>query len=630
MSIVTRAAGVATLGALALTAVTGGAASAATPTGPVGSGAAFTGTTSTDVRISTTVGAETTAFPLLSGAGVPGRTVTIAVDDEQVGSVEVNASGAWLFRVPEALTPGRHTVTVQQGASHDTADLHVAAQSRTEIAPDAGFWSVQSDSAGRWNSVQISAAYSFTEIVGSVVSGSETAGLTDQGEVVSWDTARHTNTALRPDTSGLSGDTYSRIAALPRGGYALSATGEVRGWGNQRSILPARYPLVPDPVADQQVVQVSTSAGFGGTLVGTLSSEGEVTVWNHDDIDYASTRPDNSSLEVHTGIFAGEPVVDVAVGWMYNIGVGAVGPDTGVQPYALGLTPDGQILTWGENPATAVPDEVRDKRVVHLETSYQKVWALTDDGYVLSWGSQGFAQESDPCDRVVQLSADLVGQAAVTDDGRVVTWGTGDSFHSMNNGTGGNPLDEVGGRPAARVSATGKGTYVFLATDDGSAAQDQDLAVTIPRCAPEPGEFVWSVEGGDDVVDLGTFADAGDHLRAEGAAKAVRVTDTRAGGLPWSVSAKVGDFVAGDRSFSGRYLGWTPNLVEAGGDVQLGAAVASGFDGGAGLAGTAVLARAAEGHAVGSTVVGADLQLKAPVGLADGTYRAVLTLTALS
>ncbi len=165
--------------------------------------------------------------------------------------------------------------------------------------------------------------------------------------------------------------------------------------------------------------------------------------------------------------------------------------------------------------------------------------------------------------------------------------------------------------------------------DEDGDSVGQDIQVTVPA-DEEPGEFVWSVDASDELVDLGEVAVVGDHLRADGAANAVRVTDTRAGGLPWSVSAKVGDFVAGDRSFSGRYLGWTPNLVEAGGDVQLGAAVASGFDGGAGLAGTAVLARAAEGHAVGSTVVGADLQLKAPVGLADGTYRAVLTLTALS
>ena len=158
----------------------------------------------------------------------------------------------------------------------------------------------------------------------------------------------------------------------------------------------------------------------------------------------------------------------------------------------------------------------------------------------------------------------------------------------------------------------------------------QRLQVTVPEEGSEPGEFVWSIDGSNDLVDLGTAKAAGDHWAAAGEINPVRVTDTRAAGPQWSVSAQVSDFTAGDRSFAGKYLGWTPQLVEAGGSAKAGKKVASGFGGGNGLAASSTLGHAGAGHEQGSATLGADLGLKIPVDVSDGTYQATLTLTALS
>jgi hypothetical protein len=156
----------------------------------------------------------------------------------------------------------------------------------------------------------------------------------------------------------------------------------------------------------------------------------------------------------------------------------------------------------------------------------------------------------------------------------------------------------------------------------------QRLQVVVPKGAP--GEFVWSIDGANTLVDLGTAEAAGDHYAADGSINPIRVTDTRRGSPQWALSAQVGDFTSHGESFSGRYLGWTPNLVEAGGDAVAGARITSGFGGGQGLSRSSTLGHAEAGHVAGSALLGAELDLRIPVDVTDGTYRATLTLTALS
>lgn len=160
--------------------------------------------------------------------------------------------------------------------------------------------------------------------------------------------------------------------------------------------------------------------------------------------------------------------------------------------------------------------------------------------------------------------------------------------------------------------------------------EQQDIAVVVPETPVEPGEFIWSIDGSNDLVDLGTAVRTGDHFAASGAINPVRVTDTRAEAPAWSVSAQVGDFSTGTTTFDGKYLGWTPSVSDNEGGAVAGAAVASGFDSGNGLKDSATLGSAAAGHTLGSSLLGADLQLKLPVSVGAGSYTATLTLTALS
>lgn len=195
------------------------------------------------------------------------------------------------------------------------------------------------------------------------------------------------------------------------------------------------------------------------------------------------------------------------------------------------------------------------------------------------------------------------------------------------NGTGGiNHIVNDAGESAVGAAGTSKFLKVYETEgdDDGS----QTVQVVVPQGAP--GEFVWSIDGTNGLVDLGTAELSGDHYAAAGDINPVRVTDTRTGGPEWSVSAQVGDFVSNGNSFSGKYLGWTPSLEEAGGGAEAGGAVESGFTGGDGLSESSTLGHAGNGHTSGSALLGAELDLKIPVDVTTGTYQATLTITALS
>jgi len=197
--------------------------------------------------------------------------------------------------------------------------------------------------------------------------------------------------------------------------------------------------------------------------------------------------------------------------------------------------------------------------------------------------------------------------------------------------TVGGALRLDGNTPALNVgesvtAGSVEGDYTGTAPG-GPAEGDQSVAVVVRGA--DAGELSWSLEGSSSLVDLGVAEDRGDHLGAEGEIVPVRVTDTRAGMPEWSVTAQLSDFMAGGETIDAKYLGWNPYLVEDGGSAVAGAAVASGFDRGDGLAISRTLGQAAGGHDQGSAVLGADLGLKLPLDTERGTYTATLTLTAL-
>jgi hypothetical protein len=172
-------------------------------------------------------------------------------------------------------------------------------------------------------------------------------------------------------------------------------------------------------------------------------------------------------------------------------------------------------------------------------------------------------------------------------------------------------------------------TFTPVTFTNPEAGQDQQqIVATVP--AQPGGAFSWTVDATDKIVDLGTMVKQGSYLQATGGIKPVVVTDTRSNQTnSWSVSGQVGDFYAGARSFSGSRLGWTPTVTQAGAGAVVGSAVESGLVSGDGLKTSRVLAAGPDGHQSGSARLGADLDLRIPAETNPGTYRALLTLTAI-
>lgn len=158
----------------------------------------------------------------------------------------------------------------------------------------------------------------------------------------------------------------------------------------------------------------------------------------------------------------------------------------------------------------------------------------------------------------------------------------------------------------------------------------QELQVNVPDAAP--GEFGWTIDGYNGLVDLGTAKEVGgDHFTATGKINPIVVSDTRRSLSPWSVSAGVSDFKDAQKTFSGSYLGWSPYVLDSGAGAKAGASVASGYDDkGKGLSVSSGLGSADQGHARGKAKLGAGLDLKIPDTVGKGGYRATLTITALS
>ncbi|MEU1537047.1 metallophosphoesterase family protein [Actinacidiphila glaucinigra] len=185
-------------------------------------------------------------------------------------------------------------------------------------------------------------------------------------------------------------------------------------------------------------------------------------------------------------------------------------------------------------------------------------------------------------------------------------------------------------RSAANGADQPVGSHVDDVTVHPYHGDKQDLQVDVPN--PAPGEFGWTIDGYNGLVDLGTAKEQnGDHFVAGGKINPILVSDSRRSLAPWSISANVGDFKDADKTFSGSYLGWTPYVLDGGAGAKAGDPVNSGYDDhGQGLSVSRGLGSAEQGHPRGSAKLGADLDLKIPDSVEKGGYRATLTITALS
>jgi hypothetical protein len=118
-------------------------------------------------------------------------------------------------------------------------------------------------------------------------------------------------------------------------------------------------------------------------------------------------------------------------------------------------------------------------------------------------------------------------------------------------------------------------------------------------------------------------------LDSTGSLSPVTVSDGRTPLAGWDVTGSVSDFASGTNKIDANALGWTPKITtaNAGKDVTAGAAVTANSPG---LGTAADLASAVAGHGAGTTVLGAGLDLQAPIATQPGDYSATLTVTLMS
>ena len=157
----------------------------------------------------------------------------------------------------------------------------------------------------------------------------------------------------------------------------------------------------------------------------------------------------------------------------------------------------------------------------------------------------------------------------------------------------------------------------------GGIQATSNITVTIPA-----NVGTLTLTGVSASVPLGTAVlnTASNTLDASGTLNAV-VTDTRQlDAAAWSLTGQVGDFTAGTKVLSGKYLGWTP-AVAAGSIGTAGAIVLPAPTSLNGVKDISQMSLGAPSAAGSVTNASALLQLKAPANTPSGAYSATLTLT---
>lgn len=178
--------------------------------------------------------------------------------------------------------------------------------------------------------------------------------------------------------------------------------------------------------------------------------------------------------------------------------------------------------------------------------------------------------------------------------------------------------------PNAFLPSTSNTVTVTVTSGD---VQAETINVNVPHT-----EGVFTMTVSTTPVHLSDAVLSADNTTFEstGQLGAVTVSDGRNQSQPgWSISGQVSDFSNGTTSFTGNDLGWTPAITtpNAANDVVKGSAVPAGAN--PGLKQGSGLASAAATKGLGTTVLGAALDLKLPSNTTPGAYSATLTITAV-
>ena len=243
---------------------------------------------------------------------------------------------------------------------------------------------------------------------------------------------------------------------------ALTSDGQVFAWGYNSS------GQLGDGTTTQRTtpVAVNMSGALAGKTVtaiaaGTshslaLTSDGQVFAWGSNtfgELGDGTKTPCSTPVAVNTsGALAGKTVIAIAAGLQHS----------------LALTSDGQVFAWGDNGSGQLGDGMKiqrttpvavstsgalaGKEVLSIVASRYYSLALTADGQVFAWGSNGFGQLGDGTTTMrtipvaVNTSGALAGKTvtaiaagtshsiARTSDGKVFAWGY-NGFGQLGDGS---------------------------------------------------------------------------------------------------------------------------------------------------------------------------------------------------
>jgi hypothetical protein len=178
--------------------------------------------------------------------------------------------------------------------------------------------------------------------------------------------------------------------------------------------------------------------------------------------------------------------------------------------------------------------------------------------------------------------------------------------------------------PTSTSYASSTGTFsetVNVATT--STTGSEPIAVTVPAL----GSFTLTVATGTVTLAVNSAGTS-----AGGALNPITVSDTRNTFPGWSVSGQASNFTgsgtAAGQTISGNQLGWVPTDTSLATGATLGATVTAAAPGIGSTA--AVLASAAPGGGVGTSALGANLNLIIPASAEAGPYASTLTVTAVT
>lgn len=180
--------------------------------------------------------------------------------------------------------------------------------------------------------------------------------------------------------------------------------------------------------------------------------------------------------------------------------------------------------------------------------------------------------------------------------------------------------------PAAFAGSMSSPTTVTITSSGGGGANTETINLNVPQGAE--GVFTFTVD--PTAVTMTQAASNGTALASTGSLSPVTVSDGRTTSKPgWSLSGQIGDFTSGADTIDGNDLGWTPKITTANADNDVTAGALITAQTNPGLKQGGALASAAAAKGLGTTTLGADLSLLAPVDTAAGNYSATLTLTAI-